>query len=405
MFSSSLSRMVLAASIWLFIMLALAGTYLWQWLNDEQFIPADKRMLTVEKGQGSSAVAKYLQQQGLLRWPVVWRAYNRFVQLGTIKAGEYALSPYESPISVLSLLQGGEVISYNLTIAEGLTLKEWLAIMAKEDKLKPVAAHMTPAQLAEFLELDTTNPEGWFFPDTYRYQKGNSDLDILIRAHEKMKIELASHWARRRPSLPYRDSYDVLIMASIIEKETGVARERAEISGVFVRRLERKMRLQTDPTVIYGLGDEYQGRLRKKHLQTPTPYNTYVIAGLPPTPIANPGRQALDAAVNPASGHSLFFVAKGDGSHQFSRTLVEHNRAVDQYQRQRRAGYTSTVKASPIASLAASSVQLHVDVAADLAGAVASASSEAIPQIYSSSSQVMSNAAVSSSPNSSVGAL
>lgn len=341
MFKSSLFRVLLALVVWCVLMLALAGGYFWHWLHTEAFVAERNRIVVVDKGLGLGQVAFKLKEQSLLRWPLVWRAYARFFQPATLKAGEYALQPYESPMSLLTLLQGGEVITYNTTFAEGLTLREWRAILAAQTKLEQKTGAMTPAHIAEQLGIDHPNPEGWFFPDTYRFEKGDSDLDVLRRAHQKMKAELAGQWARRQPSLPYDSPYEALIMASIVEKETGVPHERSDIAGVFVRRLHQNMRLQTDPTVIYGMGDHYQGNITRTDLKTPTPYNTYTIRGLPPTPIANPGREALAAAVNPASGRALYFVAKGDGSHQFSNTLEAHNKAVRQYQLNRRTDYTS----------------------------------------------------------------
>jgi UPF0755 protein len=337
-------RFTLAAVAWLIITTAVVGVYFWQWLQTERPIDSDKRVFIVEKGQGIGQVAQELAGLDLLRWPIVWRAYARFLQPATIKAGEYALQAYESPLSLLTLLQGGEVISYNLTFAEGLTLKEWQAILAQDTKLKVVAGAMTPFEISLALEIGAENPEGWFFPDTYRFEKGDSDLDILKRAHEKMKMELGWHWSRRQPSLPYDSPYEALIMASIIEEETGAPNERQQIAGVFVRRLKKNMRLQTDPTVIYGMGDIYKGRIGRADLKAPTPYNTYIIAGLPPTPISNPGLGAIVAALNPSDEEHLYFVAKGDGSHHFSTTLQAHNMAVKKYQLKRRADYTSTLK-------------------------------------------------------------
>jgi UPF0755 protein len=344
MANSTFTRVTVAVIAWLLIMFLLAAVYLWQWLQAEHPIPVSERIFVVEKGQGVGSVAHTLSQRNLLRWPLVWRLYARFLQPETLKAGEYALAAYESPVTLLMRLQGGEVISYNVTFAEGLTLSEWLNLLKAEPKLEHVLGDMSKAQIAAQLGIPAINPEGWFFPDTYRFEKGDSDLDVLTRAYEKMQIELAGQWARRQPSLPYDSAYEALIMASIIERETGVPYERPDIAGVFVRRLQKRMRLQTDPTVIYGMGDNYQGRIRRVHLETPTPYNTYVIKGLPPTPIANPGREAIAAAVNPAAGTALYFVAKGDGSHQFSATLEQHNKAVRQYQLKRKADYSSTVK-------------------------------------------------------------
>ncbi len=332
-------------------MAALAGAYAWHWLKTEVAVEESSRIFLVEKGQGLATVAAALKEKQLLQWPIIWRVYARFMQPDVLKAGEYQLASHESPMTLLTRLQGGEVIHYDITFPEGLRLTEWLALMSAEEKLEQKAATLELSALANMLGIRQKNPEGWFFPDTYRFEKGDSDLDILRRAHAKMKAELAQQWARRTPSLPYRNAYDALIMSSIIEKETGAPYERREIAGVFVRRLKKKMRLQTDPTVIYGMGDTYQGNIRRSDLKTPTPYNTYVIKGLPPTPIANAGRAALAAAVNPKAGKTLYFVAKGNGSHYFSATLAEHNQAVRRYQLKRRDNYRSSPKPSPATAL------------------------------------------------------
>mgnify|MGYP000117690741 FL=1 len=200
-------------------------------------------------------------------------------------------------------------------------------------------------EIEKLLGLEATSHlEGQFYPDTYNFHKGDSDLDILKRAHNRLKTILGEEWAARQKDLPLESAYEALILASIIEKETGVPEERPEIAGVFVRRLQKKMRLQTDPTVIYGLGDNYQGNITRKHLRQDTIYNTYRISGLPPTPIALVGRAAIHAALNPKPGKSLYFVAKGDGSHYFSATLEEHNKAVRKFQLKRRSDYRSSAQ-------------------------------------------------------------
>lgn len=344
MFNSLFLRVCLALVLWCLVVAGVTAGYFWHWLHTPQPISAQQQIVVIEKGQGVGQVAAQLQAQNILRWPYIWRVYAQFIQPATLKAGEYALQASESPVSLLSLLQGGEVISYTATFAEGLSLKQWRDILAREPKLTHKTSSLTSQQIAKRLGIAQENPEGWFFPDTYRFEKGDSDLDILTRAYQKMRSELAYHWAKRQPNLPYDSAYEALIMASIIEKETGVPHERADIAGVFVRRLQQNMRLQTDPTVIYGMGENYTGNITRNDLRTPTPYNTYRINGLPPTPIASPGRAALVAALNPAEGNSLYFVAKGDGSHQFSSTLEAHNRAVRQYQLKRRANYTSSPK-------------------------------------------------------------
>jgi UPF0755 protein len=391
MFKSPVVRMLVSSLLWLLVVFGVAGAYAWQWLTTEHRVPIEQRVWVVEKGQGLGRVADNLHDAGILRWPLVWQIYARILQSKTVKAGEYALSTYESPISLLTLLQGGEVISYKITFAEGLTLKEWLALMAQEPKIKAVAAAMPPEDLLAELNISENSAEGWFFPDTYRYENNDTDLAILKRAHQKMRIELLGQWARRQPSLPFDSPYEALILASIIEEETGAPSERPQIAGVFVQRLKRGMRLQTDPTVIYGMGDDYQGYIRKVHLQTATPYNTYIIKGLPPTPISNPGRAAIAAAINPQEGRDLYFVAKGDGSHQFSASLSEHNKAVKEYQLKRKKNYTS----SPPPTAVMAPPELEKPVIEE----VVNSSFSTLLGVSSSASFLMSSSAASSTLN------
>jgi UPF0755 protein len=249
-----------------------------------------------------------------------------------VEVGEYKLPTQITPKLLLETLRYGDVVSYKVTLVEGKTFKDFMFVLSEQEQLESTLKNKNFDDIKKQLELNIDHPEGWFYPDTYQYVAGSSDADILLRAHTRMKKVLDEEWLKRAEALPYKNAYEALIMASIIEKETGVAYERPEISGVFVRRLNKGMRLQTDPTIIYGLGDSYKGNIRRKHLTQKTPYNTYVINGLPPTPIAMPARAAINAALNPAKGKSLFFVAKGDGSHQFSETLAQHNKAVQEYQ-------------------------------------------------------------------------
>ncbi|MDX1694056.1 MAG: endolytic transglycosylase MltG [Ketobacteraceae bacterium] len=303
-------------------------------------------VLEVAKGDSIYHVARELKQRGLLEGVRLFAYYARYMDMATrIKAGEYQLQPGVSLHQLLEQLVEGDVIQYSVTLVEGHTTREYLARLAAEDKLirSDELAEMLsdPGLLMAALGKPDVHPEGQFFPDTYFFVKGATALDILERAHERMVSVLQEEWENKGKDLPYESPYEALIMASIIEKETGVESERPDIAGVFVRRLQKRMRLQTDPTVIYGLGDAYQGNITRRHLKQKTPYNTYVIAGLPPTPIANPGREAIHAALHPAEGKTLYFVARGDGSHVFSETLEEHNRAVRQYQLKRRSDYRS----------------------------------------------------------------
>jgi UPF0755 protein len=247
-----------------------------------------------------------------------------------------------NPRQLLDLLISGKVVNYQITFPEGLSFKEWRSILAKQPKLTKKLPGLTVQELLQQLSLGNNHPEGWFFPDTYLYTAGDSDYDILLQAYTRMRKILAEEWKNKSEDLPFSTPYEALILASIVEKETGVGSERGEIAGVFVRRLKKGMRLQTDPTVIYGLGDKYQGNITRSHLKQPTPYNTYVINGLPPTPIAMPGQDAIHAALHPVKGKSLYFVAKGDGSHYFSATFKEHVQAVKRYQLKRRSNYRSS---------------------------------------------------------------
>ncbi len=324
--------------------LVVAGTLgvFWHWLNAPMSQPSEEVVWEVQSGQSVATVAAALHQKGWLDWPRVWRAYARFFDTGPVLVGEYALQPSMTPRQLLDQLQSGQVLQYRITLVEGQSIKDYLNVLADAKRLKHTLNASDWRRLPEILALDIQHPEGWFYPDTYQYVLGDSDADILRRAHSAMKQQLREAWEARADGLPFTTPYEALIMASIIEKETGAAFERPAIAGVFVRRLEQRMRLQTDPTVIYGLGDQFDGNLTRKHLRTPTPYNTYTEFGLPPTPIANPGRAAIEAALNPEAGAALYFVAKGDGTHVFSDSLEAHNRAVKHYQMHRRAeGYRS----------------------------------------------------------------
>lgn len=335
-------RAGISAILWLVLMSGIAAFYFWQWLNRDYWVDEDKRYFVVAKGESLVSVARRLHDQDMLRWPVVWRLYGQYLKPGSIKVGEYQFLDRETPVSILRRLQSGAVITYSVTLVEGRTFKEWTELLSLQPKLNIALAGKSQEEQLKLLGLGLEHPEGWFYPDTYQFVAGDSDVTLLRRAHQLMRQVLEREWAGRAPDLPYATPYEALVMASIIEKETGLASERGDIAGVFVRRLRAGMRLQTDPTVIYGLGSDYSGNLTRQHLRRVGPYNTYTNSGLPPTPIAMPSGAAIHAALNPAEGTALYFVAKGDGSHQFSATLEEHNRAVQQYQRQRRTDYRSS---------------------------------------------------------------
>ncbi len=296
---------------------------------------------TVKPGSSLITVANELQQQGLMEHPRYWVWLARWEgNADKIKAGEYAISPQMTPAQLLSLLVSGKVIDYTLTIPEGWTFRQMMKALHQHEKIEKRLVDSSGKLLSNRLimsrlQLPEKHPEGLFYPDTYHFSNQTTDVEFLLRAYRKMKQRLEYEWENRAPALPYKNSYEALIMASIIEKETAVAEEREQIAGVFVRRLNKKMRLQTDPTVIYGLGESFDGNIRKRDLRAMNPYNTYKIKGLPPTPIALPGGDSIYAALHPAAGKTLYFVSRGDGTHQFSETNEAHNAAVRKYQLKR----------------------------------------------------------------------
>ncbi len=302
-----------------------------------------ERLLQVPPGSTPSGLLNRLEAEGVVDGAFWLRLYWRFNLKGpALHSGEYRLLPQQTARDMLGLWQRGEVVQYSLTLVEGWSFRQLRSALAKQEALTQSLADLDDAEVMTRLGLAGQHPEGRFFPDTYHYVRGMSDEELLKKANARLEAVLAEEWQQRADDLPYRDPYEALIMASMIEKETGVPEERGEIAGVFVRRLAVGMRLQTDPTVIYGMGERYNGRITRADLRTPTPYNTYTIDGMPPTPIAMVGREAIHAALHPQEGKALYFVAKGDGSHVFSNTLDEHNRAVRDYQLKRRADYRSS---------------------------------------------------------------
>jgi UPF0755 protein len=303
--------------------------------------------LDVPKGGSFGQVLRELSARKLLQHRILLQLYARISARGhRIQAGEYLLGPGTTPLDLLEILEQGHVRTHAITLVEGWTLAQMRKALAKDANLQKVAADVPAAELLNSIGVDAQpgrDPEGLFFPDTYVFSGTTSDRDILRQSYRRMQETLEQEWQVRAADLPYKNSYEALIMASIIERETGAANERPDIAGVFVRRLQRDMPLQTDPTVIYGLGAQFDGNLRRRDLEdSGNPYNTYQHRGLPPTPIALPGRAAIRAALQPSAGDALYFVARGNGSHQFSATLDEHERAVKKFQiEQRRANYSS----------------------------------------------------------------
>jgi len=325
------------------VLLALLALMAAGWLSFVRFsraplaIGTQRQVLDVERGSNLRGIAAQLHARGLTQAPsLYWRVLaERMRVAGRLHAGEYALDPGMTPAQLLTAMAQGRVLQRDFTIVDGWTFQQLRQALAQVATLRHDGAALDDATLMQRIGAPGEAPEGRFLPETYAYVKGDSDLDILKRAHEAMARTLAQLWPQRAQDLPLTTPYEALILASIVEKETGRAEERAQIAGVFVRRLQNHMLLQTDPSVIYGMGASYAGNIHKSDLTTDTPYNTYLRPGLPPTPIALPGKPAIEAALHPAPGDTLYFVARGDGTHVFASTLAEQNRNVACYQLKR----------------------------------------------------------------------
>ena len=306
--------------------------YLDHWSAQE--LPVlEETVFVVQPSETFTDVASTLHEEGIVApWRFSLRAGQRGLH-GSVQSGEYRVLPGETADGLLDRLTGGDVVAHRFLIVEGSTARTVLERLAVDDRIDFDLAGVAIEDLMVHLGLPADHPEGRFFPDTYRFKRGHSASALLARANRKMNAVLAKAWRERAPDAPVADPYDALILASIIEKETAVAADRPRIAGVFARRLGEPMRLQSDPTVIYGLGSAYDGNLTKVQLETDGPYNTYRRSGLPPTPIALPGRASIEAALHPEDGTALYFVSRGDGTSQFSDTLDDHNEAVRTYQR------------------------------------------------------------------------
>jgi UPF0755 protein len=293
-----------------------------------------KLLVRIPAGASLRVAAQTLQSGGVDMPAWVMTGVGRMAGLSTsIKAGSYEFDQGISLWGLLRKLSSGDTSQADLLIVEGSTFRDIRARLDAQPDLQHLTKSWTAAEIMNRVGMPGQLPEGWFFPDTYRFDKQSDDLEILIRANRNMQKQLNAVWASRQAGLPLKTPYELLILASIVEKETGAAADRAEIAGVFINRLRMGMRLQTDPTVIYGMGERFDGNLRKGDLQRDTPHNTYTRSGLPPTPISMPGLASLQAAAHPAKTQALYFVARGDGTSQFSATLDAHNKAVNQYQR------------------------------------------------------------------------
>lgn len=318
-------------AIGLLVLSAMAAVYLfWSWNYPLQ---PGTEIYAVKPGMTLRAFARELSGRGVLpeSHSFVWLAYLTGHQRD-LKSGEYRFRDGMTARELLEQIVAGRVVEYPVTLVEGWTFRQFLDAIGEAPKLTHTLTGLSPRAIMEKLGHKGEHPEGRFFPDTYYYSSGQTELVILANAYEKMQKLLQQEWEKRDNNLPFRDAYEALILASIVEKETGRADERRLIAGVFVNRLRHGMKLQTDPTVIYGMGESFDGNLRLKDLRRDTPYNTYTRTGLPPTPVAMPGKESLQAVLHPVINGALFFVSRGDGSHDFSATLEEHNRAVIKYQ-------------------------------------------------------------------------
>jgi UPF0755 protein len=331
---------ILVALFFVAIVVAGAGArWAHRWLNAPIAALHEPQVFEVPRGASLRTIASTLQQRGLLDQPLVWIGWARVTnRAGGLKAGEYELQPGLTPAMLLRHLSSGNVLLHSITFIEGSTFLEIRAALKAHQAIASPEVKPTADEVMNAVGSAGVHPEGQFFPDTYRFARGTSEIELLGIAHRRLQTELQAAWDSRAPDLPLASAYEALILASIIEKETALDTERPAISGVFVERLRRGMRLQTDPTVIYGMMERFDGNIRRADLRRDTPYNTYTRSGLPPTPIAMPGRDSLRAATQPNVTGALFFVAtgNGDGSHYFSKTLDEHNAAVNRYLRKLR---------------------------------------------------------------------
>lgn len=339
-----MKKFLLGLSVFIVILAAVAA-WAYQKINAFVEIPVQTQpdqLLVLERGTTGNKLAALFEQEKLvdnaklLPWLLKLRP-----DLNKVKAGTYALNGVKTVGDVLQLLNSGKEVQFNVQFIEGETFKAWQKKLEKAPHLKQTLVGKTDVEIFDALQLpdfakaihEQKKIEGWLYPDTYNYTPNSTDLDLLKRAAKRMEKALQQAWEQRDPNLPLNNPYELLILASIVEKETAVATERGKVASVFINRLNKNMPLQTDPTIIYGMGEAYNGNIRRKDLETPGPYNTYLNLGLPPTPIAMPAESTLQAVANPEKTDYLYFVADGSGGHKFSRTLTEHNRAVQEYLR------------------------------------------------------------------------
>ena len=313
-------------------LIALASVILWSSLFKSYPIEGKKQMLAIGAGDTYSGFIDRLAKEDKISFPIILKLYQKIMIHDTLKAGVYEVHEGMSVRQVMDMLSNSENAQMNrILVIEGTTFKQLLESLKKDDLVTKEVLNLPQDQMLEALNIPFNHPEGLFAPDTYFFAKGETDKKILTDLYNRQMKALDAAWANRAADLPYKDKYEALIMASIIEKETSLDRELEQVSGVFVRRLKMGMRLQTDPTVIYGMGERYTGNITRADLRTPTAYNTYTNSGLTPTPIALPSQKAIEAAMHPDSSNNIYFVATGNGGHTFSANLESHNRAVQDY--------------------------------------------------------------------------
>ncbi len=336
-------RRIFIATVLISVLLVLLAGGAWyldyhRFLAQPLHVPASGHVIVIAPGTSWKALATHLVHRGIARSALYLRLYVRLRGMDRrMKAGEYHLVAGTTPPQWVDQVVHGRVMQHTLTIVEGWTFKQLRQALQAHPKIAQTLMAASDQEVMARLNAKEVHPEGRFFPDTYRFPAGTHDITLLKQAFTAMENQLQRAWSQRDATIPLQTPQQALILASIIEKETGIASERRHVAGVFTRRLQKGMLLQADPTVIYGLGDDFNGTLNQSHLRTDTPYNTYLRKGLPPTPIALPSAASLEAAVNPAPGEALYFVADGRGGHVFSKTLAEHHSAVRQYYQLRRA--------------------------------------------------------------------
>ncbi len=328
-----IKRLIVWSILAAILMVAILVFQLLRFQHGNIALPQQPTIFLIKSGSNIKSIAQDLSIQKIIDDPWLFILLAKVKGVETrVRAGEYQIEAEMTPEELLEKFTQGSAIQYSFTVIEGWSFRQMLAAIADDPVIEYTLGDKTDEEIMDLLGYPDLHPEGLFFPDTYRFPKGTSDVDFLRRAYQVMQKHLAREWSQRDSGLPLQSSYDALILASIIEKETGAGFERPLIGGVFIQRLRKNMRLQTDPTIIYGLGENFDGDIRFRDLKKDTPYNTYLHAGLTPTPIALPGLEAIRAALHPAKTEALYFVSKGDGTHHFSATLEEHNAAVKRYQ-------------------------------------------------------------------------